>query len=202
MQSTLLLEPGHYYHIYNRGNNRENIFIEERNYQHFLRLYVKYLEPVTETFAYCLMPNHFHLLVRVKTERPDLDNPANLTPLTTSDVMQQFANFFNAYAKAINKAYGRTGALFQKKFGRRLVTTDRYFTTLVHYIHQNPQKHGFVAHFREWPHSSYNALLGDQPTRLQRGQVLTWFGGAEALRQMHTALADETAISTLIEEDQ
>jgi len=58
---------GQYYHIYNRGNNRENIFVEERNYRYFLKLYVKYIEPVADTYAYCLLRNHFHFLVRIKT---------------------------------------------------------------------------------------------------------------------------------------
>ena len=57
-----------YYHIYNRGTNRENIFIEERNYQHFLKLYGHYITPVAETFAYCLLRNHFHVLVKIKPE--------------------------------------------------------------------------------------------------------------------------------------
>src|SRR4029078_11822602 len=54
-----------YYHIYNRGNNRENIFVQERNYEHFLNLYAKYIEPVADTFAYCMLRNHYHVTVRV-----------------------------------------------------------------------------------------------------------------------------------------
>ncbi len=67
MPSPPPLEYNCYYHIFNRGNNRENIFKEERNYRYFLKLYAKYIEPVADTFAYCLLPNHFHLLVRTKT---------------------------------------------------------------------------------------------------------------------------------------
>jgi len=61
------LQYGRYYHIYNRGNNRENIFIDGRNYSHFLKLYTRYVEPVADTYAYCLLRNHFHFLVRIKT---------------------------------------------------------------------------------------------------------------------------------------
>ena len=57
-----------YYHIYNRGTNRENIFVQERNYDHFMKLYAKTIGPVADTFAYCLLRNHFHLLVRIKSE--------------------------------------------------------------------------------------------------------------------------------------
>jgi REP element-mobilizing transposase RayT len=69
MQRLPALQPGKYYHIYNRGINRENIFFETRNYPYFLELYAKYIEPIANTFAYCLMRNHFHLLVRIKTEQ-------------------------------------------------------------------------------------------------------------------------------------
>ena len=60
------LEYGRYYHIYNRAISTENLFHQVTNYEHFLRLYDKYIEPVAETFAWCLMPNHFHLLIKIK----------------------------------------------------------------------------------------------------------------------------------------
>jgi len=64
MASPSPLQYGQYYHIYVRGNNRENLFYEERNHRHFLRLHALYVEPVVDTYAYCLLRNHFHLLVR------------------------------------------------------------------------------------------------------------------------------------------
>jgi hypothetical protein len=169
-----------YYHIYNRGVNRENIFVEERNYDLFLRLFERHLIPVADLFAYCLLKNHFHLSVRIKSEeeilatrktltpmrgqvvstandyQPSQDNPTNgvegqsRKPLGSHYVSDQFSNFFNAYAKTINKAYGRTGSLFQHPFGRVPITCDRQFWNVIAYIHQNPQKHGFVKDFRNW----------------------------------------------------
>ena len=143
-----------YYHIYNRGINRENIFVEERNYALFLNLYAKYVEPVAETFAYCLLKNHFHLLVRVKSEEETLKvffadihhrklrNPATRDmnpaqkPLGSDNERihypsKKFSDFFNAYAKAINAAYGRTGSLFQHPFGRVMVTSTGFCPGLV-----------------------------------------------------------------------
>jgi len=67
--TTAPLQPGMYYHIYNRGNNRENLFLEKRNYPYFLTLYAKHIEPIADTCAYCLLRNHFHLSVRIKTEK-------------------------------------------------------------------------------------------------------------------------------------
>ena len=63
------LIPGQ--HIYNRGNNRENLFKEAKNYPYFLKLYSKHVERVASTFAYCLLRNHFHFFVRIKTGRTD-----------------------------------------------------------------------------------------------------------------------------------
>ena len=214
MQKSIPLAPGKYYHIYNRGNNRENIFFEERNYPYFLRLYAKYVEPVADTFAYCLMRNHFHVLVRIReTFAVSETAKVSITPgqtfgvsetpkvLTSANVLQHFSNFLNSYAKAINKAYNRTGALFQKKFGRIEVTSDRYFLALIHYIHFNPQKHGFVDDFRTYPYSSYSAILSTRPTRLKRDEVLGWFGGASRFDSFHQAQADEKLIQPLIADD-
>lgn len=101
-----------YYPIYNRGNNRENVFVEVRNYAHFLKLYAKYVEPVADTYAYCLLRNHFHFLVRIKTIE-ELDLKGLRDPSGLNAPSQQFRNLFDAYAKAINKAYHRTKSLFQ-----------------------------------------------------------------------------------------
>jgi REP element-mobilizing transposase RayT len=65
------LEPGCYYHIYNRGNNGEDLFREQRNYAYFFKLYAHLVSPVADTFVYCLMRNHFHLLIRIKDDVPD-----------------------------------------------------------------------------------------------------------------------------------
>ena len=154
MTSPPPLQSGVFYHIYNRGINRENIFIEARNYPYFLQLYARHIGPVVETYAYCLLKNHFHLLVKIKEgpEDPNEDPKGLLRPLGSrsgrSEASAAFSNFFNAYAKAINKAYHRTGTLFETPFRRIEVTSDRYFVRLVHYIHWNPQKHGFAFDFR------------------------------------------------------
>jgi hypothetical protein len=114
---------------------------------------------------------------------------------------QYFSNLFNAYTKAFNKAYNRTGALFQRPFGRIEVTSDPYFVWLVTYIHQNSQKHGFVDDFRTWPYSSYHTLLSTKPTRLKRDDVLMWFGGVQALGISHQQEVDEHLVAPLVLED-
>jgi hypothetical protein len=94
-------------------------------------------------------------------------------------VSDQFSHFFNAYAKTINKAYDRTGSLFQHPFGRVPITTDRQFWNVIAYIHQNPQKHRYARDFRDWKWSSYGMILAEKPTKVKHNAVLDWFGGKE-----------------------
>jgi REP element-mobilizing transposase RayT len=189
------LQPGSYYHIYNRGNNRENLFLEKRNYHHFLKLYARYVTPVADTYAYCLPKNHFHVLVRIKA-LAGLAQPGKQLHAS-----QQFGNLFNAYSKAINKAYRRTGSLFEHPFERIEVTSEQYLLRLVAYIHHNPQKHRLIADFRDWPYSSYHALCDTQPTRLHRNEVLAWFGGPAQFAAAHGYPADHTRFAALTLED-
>ena len=112
-----------------------------------------------------------------------------------------FGNLFSTYTKSFNKAYQRTGSLFEKPFRRILVDSDRYYTALVIYIHQNPQRHGFVDDFRSWPHASYQALFADKPTRLRRPDVLAWFGGQAGFETLHDSSVDDVTIEPLIAND-
>lgn len=168
------------YHIFNRGNNRENLFIEERNYTYFLTLYLKHICPIVETYAFCLLRNHFHLLVKI------LDPEAFSQRGVFRAPYQCFSNLFNAYAKSINLAYNRSGSLFQNPFGRVTVTSDEQFLQTVRYIHHNPQNHGLTEDFRSWPFSSYHALLSDDPTFLSRKSVFERFGGRQAFIIFHS----------------
>jgi REP element-mobilizing transposase RayT len=128
------IEFGKYYHIYNRGNNGENLFLTAPNYYYFLSLYDKYISSVAETYAWCLMPNHFHLLVRIKDE-VDIDFlKSEKEPKTAPKKAKpenQFGHLFNAYAKAFNKQNNRHGSLFEHPFRRIEVTNEAYLKRLV-----------------------------------------------------------------------
>ncbi|MEP7278592.1 MAG: hypothetical protein ABI813_08125 [Bacteroidota bacterium] len=184
------LQPSSFYHIYNHGNGNENIFREEENYRFFLEKYDLYISPVAETFSWCLMPNHFHLLIKIKDETTLL-NPAfpkfkTLEKLVAAnDISRQFSNLFSSYAQAYNKKYKRMGSLFLKNFSRRIITTDSYFSKIIHYIHANPVHHGFVKAICDWHWSSYNTFLSNHPTKINRDEVLNWFGGKEGFIQFH-----------------
>ena len=178
------LAPETFYHIHNRGNNRENLFREPRNYASFLDRYVKHVSPVADTFAYCLMPNHFHILLRIKPEEewPDAKSPS-----------RRLANLFSGYAKAVNVAYDRTGSLFQKPFGRVPITSPEQLEHVVCYIHRNPQHHGFVTDFRHYPHSSYHAFFRRSSSRLCREEVIGWFGSLDEFEFAHLSYDDTEA---------
>ena len=172
------LEHGFYYHIFNRGNNRENIFAQERNYSYFMELWWKHTFQIADTLAFCLLRNHFHAAIFVK-HIEDLSNIKLKKP------SQFFSNFFIAYARGVNNATGRTGALFERPFERILITDEHYLMRLIIYIHQNPQKHQFVTDFRDWSYSSYHELLGTKDTRLNRGKVMELFGGRNGVIRFH-----------------
>ena len=192
MSNPIPLEFGKFYHIYNRGNNRENIFFEERNYRYFLRLWSKYIDPIAETWAYCLLRNHFHFLIEMK-ESSQVEEKHQSSP------SQPFSNLFNAYARTINLTYHRTGALFQRPFGRIGIDSDAYLICVITYIHQNPQKHGFVSNFQAWPYSSYNYLLTEQGDSNKQQIMFDLFGGRDHFISYHLQELDQPNLIDTLE---
>lgn len=186
MQILESLDFGKYYHIYNRGINSENLFKENRNHEHFLNLYSKHIDPIAETFAWCLLKNHFHLLVRIKSfeELSKSQEESGLNKIIAPH--QSFGNLFNAYTKAINKSYNRHGALFERPFKRKLIDNERYLQTVIKYIHFNPVNHGFCTHPIEYPWSSYTSCISDKPTKLQRHKVISFFDNLENFKNSHS----------------
>lgn len=182
-----------FYHIWNRGNNRENLFYNNGNYEYFLRLYAEKMDDVLETFAFCLLPNHFHLLVRTKLFRYASGTATNMNPVSNA-----FKNFFAAYSQAINIQQKRTGSLFQKPFKRLEVKTTQQLANLVHYIHINPQKHGICDDFRYYPWSSYERMMKNKPSKLKKEEVVTWFGNRDNYLQYHARDIDLDVIKNLI----
>lgn len=186
------MEPGTFYHYYNRGNNRENIFREEANYLYFLRLLKKYVLPVADVYSYCLLSNHFHLIIKTKEE---LDMPEAYRE-GNKKLWQPFSNLFNAYAKAFNKKYDRTGSLFQKMPKQLKIEENRYLMNLILYVNTNPSHHG-IAEFDQYAHSSYPKLSSIDNTALKRDEVHELFGGAD---NFESALRDKEKRVWLIKE--
>lgn len=187
----LKLEPGNYYHIYNRGNNGQNIFFENSNYEFFLHRLDQYMTPFCDVIAWVLLRNHFHLLIYVKEEIEveKLQYSATENPKKI-EVHLQFGHFFNSYAKAINKRYRRTGSLFEKNFERILVDHPQYFKNLIHYIHYNPVQHGFTEFVWDYPWSSYGSVISHQLTKIKREFILQLFENREEFKLFHSEKQD------------
>lgn len=164
-----------------------------------MELWWKHTLPIAETCAYCLLGNHFHaaVYIREQEELTGLENLSALKQRQGKPPGQYFSNFFNAYARGVNLATGRSGALFERPFERRQVTTANYLMRLIIYIHQNPQKHGFMDDFRGWPYSSYLSLIDHSPTKLERNKVLELFGGREGFIRLH----DEVQTSVELDDE-
>jgi len=151
-----------YYHFYNRGNNRQAIFFESDNYLYFLSGIKKYLVPVVNIVAYCLMPTHYHILVRVKLQTSEVFKTSEVS-LQVSRAMQKF---LISYTKAINKRFERVGSLFQGQFQAKPIQTYPHLLNLCVYIHANPVKDGLVALPEDWIYSNYLEWLGERNGKL------------------------------------
>jgi len=180
------LHPDQYFHIFNRGINAMPVFFEAKNYDFFLKQYKQFVHPFVETFAYCLLGNHFHLLIRVRdVAQLDLAIKKDREKPYYWHVSNGFSSFLKSYTRAVNSVYNRTGGLFETPFKRIEVKEESYFSALIAYIHRNPEKHGLVKDFRSYPYSSYQEHLQDTPTFLSRQAVLDWFGGKEQYQAFH-----------------
>lgn len=201
------LLPGRTYHIYNHSNGDDLLFREGKNYIFFLEKYRKYIAPVADTFAYCLMPNHFHVLLRIKEPEEivaafhvrSYDKYIGLTTGKEKEefislfASKQFSNLFSSYTQSFNKVYERRGSLFIKNFKRKQVEDEAYLKKLVNYIHFNPVRHGFVLKPEKWDFSSYKIILSDKPTWLNREEVIAWYDDMTNFKYSHrkeTGLGD------------
>lgn len=191
MEKVEQLEFGKFYHIYNRGINKGDVFFERSNYEYFIRLYEKHIDPIADTYAWCLMKNHFHFLVKIKDEN---EIQVNKLP------HQYFSNLFNAYTKGINKTYNRQSSLFQRTFKRKLINDEKYFKQLVIYIHNNPVNHAVCKNKMDYPWSSYLAYVSGKQTNLKIADTLNYFGGLHNFEYAHAIEQDfkqiEANIST------
>ena len=158
--------PDQYYHFYNRGNNRQPVFFERENYLFFLRRFKRFVIGYVDVIAYCLMPTHYHILVRVKQalrqisegqisevwQTSEISTPRQEASKQISLAMQKFGI---SYTKAINKRFGRVGALFQGQFQGKPVQSYNHLLNLCVYIHANPVKDGLVSLPENWEYSNY-----------------------------------------------
>jgi putative transposase len=168
-----------YYHIYNRGNNRQAVFFESDNYLYFLKGIEKYLAPTVNIVAYCLMPTHYHVLVRVKQTSEVLE-----TSEVSAQVSRAMQKFLISYTKAINKRFSRVGALFQGQFQAKPIQNYPHLLNLCVYVHANPVKDGLVALPEDWIYSNYLEWLGQRDGSLVDREFIQENFGSPAEYQM------------------
>lgn len=152
MKRKIHFQKGSYYHVYNRGCNRGNIFRSKENYKFLLRRVREYLDEFQVTVvAYCLMPNHYHFLLRQNSEVP------------ISTFVQAV---FNSYSKAFNKMFKRSGTLFESPFKSIHVVDKNYLVHLCRYIHRNPLQAKLVDDLEEWEFSNYPEWISKRTGQL------------------------------------
>lgn len=189
-EQSMQFEQGHIYHIYNQGNNRQQIFFERDNYLFFLRKIKEFVCPYADVIAWCLMPNHFHLMVEVREVVAQTSGGATEThPMTQSHRMSgdslnmAIAIMLRSYTRAINKQQNRSGSLFRPKTKAECISKSDRITpsfyntqsgTIINthnpeteypqvcfdYIHQNPLRAGLVKRAEDWEFSSYRDYCG------------------------------------------
>ena len=165
------LQPGRTYHIYNKSLDARIVFRSEEHYKKMLQLMKKYMPAAYNVYAYCLLPNHFHFLICIKTdiiEKPHL-------PL---------GHMLNSYSQYFNKHQKRHGPLFQRPFKRKLITNRQYLWQLVCYIHHNPFHHQ-LSDYKSYAWSSYSAFRTSRQTVLCREKVFDFFGGRKEFFSFH-----------------
>ncbi|MBL0181994.1 MAG: hypothetical protein IPP96_06730 [Chitinophagaceae bacterium] len=171
------------YHITARAVGKEKLFLHDDNYRFFLSRYDRYISPVADTFAWALLPNHIHFLIRIKPYPQLQEHYKKIKPHGKEEegwqpgfVMKRFGNLFNSYAKSFNLQNNRRGALFIDYMRRLEVNTAAHYSATIFYIHKNPVHHGYCKQISNWPWSSYKTILSKAPTKIERQLVLDWFG--------------------------
>lgn len=174
------LESGCFYHIFNRGVNSKMVFLSDENCSFFLRKVKLYLIPYFDIYAYCLMPNHFHLLLKLKSEINGI-SPFKDSGLHSEGCFfsKQIGRLISSYTQAFNKVYQRSGPVFESPFKRIRIDSEEFLRNLVIYIHQNPEN------FQNYKFSSYLAVLSETQTLLRRNEVMEWFGDRENFIACH-----------------
>jgi len=159
--------PGNYYHVYNRGANRADIFLNDKDYVFLLKQVKDHIiEFEITVIAYCLISNHYHFILRQNGEAK------------INDFMQAV---FYIYSSAFNAIHNRSGTLFEGPFRAILVDKNKYLLHLCRYIHRNPLEAGMVVRPEQWNYSIYPEFIGKRNgTLVDKEFVRQNFGNPEA----------------------
>lgn len=197
------LEAGNFYHIYNCGINATNLFLEKNNFNFFMNNYAYYSLISMETYAYCLMKNHFHFLVKLRTpieqyevfnkyrellednENKRVPNGCEYKSFKKQKASRQLGHLCDKYAKNFNGWNQRTGKLFETPFKRRRIEDEYDLIQMICYIHRNPIHHGITQSYTSYPYTSHKIFINDLETWLEKDKVLNFFGGIDQFIASH-----------------
>jgi putative transposase len=191
------------FHVYTRGIDRKPIFLTDKHYRSFLRKYERLVSPYVDTYAFCLLGNHFHFLIRIKSNQ-EIDKLIDLKMLPLRKVpvglfvSRKIGNLLNSHAQMFNIATSRTGGLFESPFRRKPVDSSQYLTHLIKYIHLNPVTHEIHGNYEFYPYSSYPEYFKFKSRIIDKKEGLFWFGNLEVFEKFHETETSEEKISKLL----
>lgn len=171
------IEPGKIYHIYNRGINHEKLFYQKEDYHLFLDRFRRYLQPKVILYAYCLIPNHYHFLLKIDEA------------VDHREFCYSMASMLTSYTNKINLKYGRKGSLYQGRYRRREVQGINYFRRLIIYIHLNPLKHDVCSWAELYMFSSYKDYVSKNSNLISSFSVIEAFDSLENFIHVHEIAA-------------
>jgi putative transposase len=198
------IHEGSFYHIICRAIDGKKLFYNDDNRTYFLSRYQTLLGDFVDTYAYSLLDNHVHWLIKSKQEDAIALYLKQVPPgeLTSTHkkflageclfhelIEQQFNRLFIGYTLALNKRNNSKGHLFNRPFKRIEIKDNSHLTQLFVYIHANVMKHGLQKDFTQHKWSSYKAIISDKPTHIKRAEILEWFGGRERFINTHKEMS-------------
>ena len=186
--------PNGVYHLFSRTVGDEQLFRTDENYRYFLEKLKQHTNDVCKIYTYSLLPNHFHLLVKIEDDSSIVqcfevkkNKKFDFHTDSISDfIMERFSNFLNGYTKAYNKMYARKGALFLDYLKRSKVNVDSDFAAFIFYIHKNAVHHGYTKSIGDWRFDSYRSILSESQSNLCRQEVIDFFGSKQSFIEFHT----------------
>ncbi|NND07926.1 MAG: hypothetical protein HKN87_16225 [Saprospiraceae bacterium] len=189
-------QEGLFYHIYNHSSGEKNLFGNDHDYQDFLAKYNRYFSTLFDTYAYCLMPNHFHLIVQVRKKEMILaqintaESSASLALYHNQTslneyIQDQFRRYFSSYTLAYNHRNKTRGQLFLKRMKRISFDPDAKLAYLICYAHHNPIHHRFAKSYEIWKYSSYQFYCHNEPAAIENMKRADEFISRDAERMHH-----------------
>lgn len=199
-------QPECFYHIVCKSIDGIILFKEDIDYKVFLQRFLQFTNQVLDVWSYCLLANHTHHIIRIKSLATVGENIKKVTDQTVSmksflidqnnelffDAMieRQMNSFLVSFANYTNNKYHRKGGLFQKPFRRIEISDDIHLQQAIIYVNANAQKHKLVKDFRDHQHNSYAAIINNDFSFIDVNNVLEFFGGAEKFVSIHKSQVD------------